>query len=976
MSNSVAFQTRARTIDHLGREQIADVPTAVSELWKNAYDAYAQKVALHIHGGEQPVSVIIDDGHGMTMAQFIDKWLVVGTESKAGTDDVPRALRKGLSVRPKQGQKGIGRLSVAALGSTVLVISKQAEEPYVCCLIDWRLFENPYLLMQDITLPVIKFDESSQLSKLVPGMVAELLENLDGNAGSEGRALRLKSAWKEFDESQAQRETALPAPSVQIKNALSTYIFSEKYLADWDVWSGNAKSGTAMIITELNAALEAWVVDPRKVTDEIESIRASLIRTLSGFSDPYVKNDDVLDYQVVVHGNDDAKVVVGRKENYGIEYLHSLDHCIEGDVDEYGVFRGKIRAFGKYQGEVELTPSHPVPTSPRERVGPFSICLASFEGNARSSTLPPTMHAQVMTRAESHSGLNIYRDGLRVMPYGRPENDFFKIEERRQMNAGREFWASRRSFGRIALTRSKNPNLRDKAGREGVIDNTASRAIQMLVVDLLKITARRYFGSDYERRDELIGEIQAENDAAALKAKSARTGQLNSFRKSVRELSPILTESMVSLENLTNDLNDVIERESAEDLWSISSRVEALQDKRADLKLPPKPKNLGKFEERYREYRTSFAEFSEKVESLKNLWAAEAERLSARPAIDIARSKLGSNQKFISDRLIRWKRNILDSLKSEVERTESSIDNDQKEFYKKSAPLLLDLEQGRTPLNTVLREMDSIRDDLILRFSDQYDPYLRSLRQLSEGVDLDGVFAYAGARTETLEKKLEQIEGLAQIGVSVEILSHELHSLDRRLESGLKSLPKEAQATAAYLAADAARMELVERLSFLSRLQVSGSDVKQEITGVNIEEYLRAFFGAALASASVSLVVTPEFKSITFTEYPSRIYPVFINLVNNALYWVSNRDDRVIQLAVKTGVIVLSDSGPGIDEDDVSNLFELFFTRRVRGRGVGLYLCRQTLAAGGHKISYVADGEFKLLSGANFTITLRNGFDV
>ncbi len=40
-----AFQTRARTIDHLGRGQIADCPTAVSELWKNAYDAYAKRVA-------------------------------------------------------------------------------------------------------------------------------------------------------------------------------------------------------------------------------------------------------------------------------------------------------------------------------------------------------------------------------------------------------------------------------------------------------------------------------------------------------------------------------------------------------------------------------------------------------------------------------------------------------------------------------------------------------------------------------------------------------------------------------------------------------------------------------------------------------------------------------------------------------------------------------------------------------------------
>jgi len=41
------------------------------------------------------------------------------------------------------------------------------------------------------------------------------------------------------------------------------------------------------------------------------------------------------------------------------------------------------------------------------------------------------------------------------------------------------------------------------------------------------------------------------------------------------------------------------------------------------------------------------------------------------------------------------------------------------------------------------------------------------------------------------------------------------------------------------------------------------------------------------------------------------------------------------------------------------------------GRGIGLYLCRANLAAGGHKITYVKNEEEKLLSGANFVITLK-----
>lgn len=46
MITSVSFQTKARTVDHLGREQIADTPTAISELWKNAFDAYLSKTTI------------------------------------------------------------------------------------------------------------------------------------------------------------------------------------------------------------------------------------------------------------------------------------------------------------------------------------------------------------------------------------------------------------------------------------------------------------------------------------------------------------------------------------------------------------------------------------------------------------------------------------------------------------------------------------------------------------------------------------------------------------------------------------------------------------------------------------------------------------------------------------------------------------------------------------------------------------------
>jgi len=66
-----------------------------------------------------------------------------------------------------------------------------------------------------------------------------------------------------------------------------------------------------------------------------------------------------------------------------------------------------------------------------------------------------------------------------------------------------------------------------------------------------------------------------------------------------------------------------------------------------------------------------------------------------------------------------------------------------------------------------------------------------------------------------------------------------------------------------------------------------------------------------------------------------------------------------------------ADTGPGIDPDDLRFLFRLFFSKRVEGRGVGLYLCRANLAAGGHSIEYATEPDQRILDGANFVIRFQ-----
>lgn len=287
MVDAVSFRTRARTIDHLGREQIADCPTAVSELWKNAYDAYATSVALHIYDGDTPVAAIVDDGHGMTHQDFIDKWLVVGTESKASGDVVRPDDRNGLPPRPKQGQKGIGRLSSAFLGPLLLVVSKRNDTPFTAALIDWRLFENPFLYLQDIEVPVVEFDAKEQVFEQLPAMFESLRGNLRGTGRDGARDQRIAKAWQGFDALEASE--AKPSTRDAMERILEATVFDRRHFGQWPLWRGDKEHGTILLIADIVFDLEAQL--PGRLhaedSDAAEQAKDRLFQTLSNFTDPY-----------------------------------------------------------------------------------------------------------------------------------------------------------------------------------------------------------------------------------------------------------------------------------------------------------------------------------------------------------------------------------------------------------------------------------------------------------------------------------------------------------------------------------------------------------------------------------------------------------------------------------------------------------------------------------------------------------------
>lgn len=981
MIQGISFQTRARTVDHLGREQIADCPTAISELWKNAFDAYARTVELNIYAGTEPVAAMVDDGHGMSREEFENRWLVVGTESRVTRQRTAFADRNGLKLRPRQGQKGIGRLSCANLGPILLLVSKRTDKPFVAALMDWRLFENPFLNLSDIRMPVIEFDRPEQLFDLLPDLAESLSSNLSGGDDS-GRSDRIRAAWAAVDrEFDSDDRDATPSAEIILAD-VERLSFAPEHLAQWQVWTGTSDHGTALLISGLNYDLRVQA-DSSTADSAATAARKRLFETLSSFVDPFVDpagptlEDESPDfhYAVRVWSDGPPREIVGSEKQFTRREVDGMEHRIEGQVDENGVFTGNVRAFG------EMLPDrciiHPpsdlrIPDRINNHVGPFDIYIASMEFIPENTTHSRAEYDRYRHLAGEYSGFMVFRDGLRVLPYGRADNDFFEIESRRSRSAGREFWNHRQLFGRIAIGRTRNPNLKDKAGREGLLDNHAAKTFRELVSNVLMQSARFYFGSDSDYRKDLLPEIRKDNrrERAAEARRKLRRRHSTTFRSNLKRVSIEIPPFLREVEEYLNSL----EISDARQLFGAQQRLEDMRGRLADFALPGKPKDLGRLENTYAEYQRRYRAVREAVASLHQQVEQGLEDIEPTNAAKLLAGQLSRHDRQLRTRLKAWSTNVDDLLKSEYQRFRTLSDKLLREFQLEAESLVRRLTSRDIRYAEASRTLAALKEEKERESHDIFVPYIAALESLQDSIDIEHLATFGMEEVGEMQAELERLHSLAQLGIAVEILGHDLQAYDDILAGGLRALPEDIRAAKAGKDIEFAYEGLTDQLRFLSPLRLAGQKIQRWISGDEIADYVAGFFGPTLAANKISFDATNDFRRVRVFDQQSRLFPVFINLLNNSIYWLASGDrtDRKVVFDADGTEAIVSDNGPGVDLNDVERLFSLFFTRKMRGgRGVGLYLCRHNLAAGGHAIRYESDVEHMPLPGANFVITYR-----
>lgn len=135
-----------------------------------------------------------------------------------------------------------------------------------------------------------------------------------------------------------------------------------------------------------------------------------------------------------------------------------------------------------------------------------------------------------------------------------------------------------------------------------------------------------------------------------------------------------------------------------------------------------------------------------------------------------------------------------------------------------------------------------------------------------------------------------------------------------------------------------------------------------DIIGHEIESFIFKLFGERLTRHHIKLKSTKAFREYRIHTFPSSLYPVFVNIVDNASYWIKGHvSDGIIELDADESGIIISNNGPKIPEFDQEAVFEMGFSRKPSGRGLGLAISQSVLKEQGMHIELIpAKPEFNV----------------
>ena len=435
--NSYAFRPRAKIMSALGEELISSETVAILELVKNSYDADATKVKVSFSGnlkkGEGKIE-IIDNGHGMDLGVVRGVWMEPATNMKRVTKRSSTLKRKFL------GAKGIGRFAVARLAQELELVTKLKDtNEEVFAIFDWTQFEDEEKYLDEILI----LTETRKPEMFTPNPKDSFFRDLHN--GTYLGMKYLKKTWDEEDCKKLQRGLSrLVSPFYKQSNFQISVQFPEGF-SDY-----SGEISPPAIIKYPHYSITGIVREDGNYECSIQIYSLGKNIREHGYFIK-MKNQKSKKWDLLSVSQD--------------TYLGMTDP----ERPDASNFR-KITS-GKFDFELRIWD--------RDDLGNIEQKVGENIATIRQDL-------------DAISGVNIYRDGFRVLPYGEPADDWLRLDLRRVQKPTQKL-SQNQILGYINITNEGNPLLKDQSNREGLDENLAMDDLRNMILFFLReIEEERY----------------------------------------------------------------------------------------------------------------------------------------------------------------------------------------------------------------------------------------------------------------------------------------------------------------------------------------------------------------------------------------------------------------------------------------------------------------------------------------------------
>lgn len=571
----------AHVVVQLGEELISDVEQALLELVKNAYDAdsrfcsilidttyterkkalVASDASIDIATSDEQASKttedeqyiglirVVDGGHGMTLEDIQNGWLVVSASSK-------RAAKAGFKERTKKlnripiGDKGLGRLSTMKLGDKIKIQTfTEDEADGIELSFKWSDFVSG-LPIENVRLEKTLLKKDGRIS----GTTIEIIGLSDINA------------WLQTNRQHSLRKnlSSLVHPFQPADNFSVTLSFNETQ-HQIERWT---EDQLKLAAAEFNAEWELHHISP----------------DLSGPNPPSWLNLSAKVRLNLFSGSTSKKTQEKAKQHILADRGAKFAEYIKTHRETKGYQFRRDPEDGSFNYEEHISPND----IPSLKEYPFWANPGGFESKIYFFMLTQEFEQSESDRAaqvgeiskdriKEQAGISIFRDGFRI----RLGADWLGLS--REVTSGGSFYSMRASnvLGYVNINGNRNSGLVETSNREGFIDNAEYRGFMTIMRRFTKFSndvleaLRRAANDFYDAEIESPTKPLTPEEGVARLAKTA--SRVAATQKNFVSLSTTASTRLVELQKKAKDVtNDLLTDEKTSTF--ISNLIDELQE--------------------------------------------------------------------------------------------------------------------------------------------------------------------------------------------------------------------------------------------------------------------------------------------------------------------------------------------------------------------------------------------------------------